>query len=347
MKIKFFLLLFLMSLLFFSLSAQTFEEMISKSQALYKNGEYLEAAHLSEAAFKEGQPSKLDYFNNACNWALAGNKENAFSNLEKAIEAGWIYKHLVTNDKDLTLLHSEERFTLLLDQIVLKEQEMLNALPTHHEETELIELPDPVYTSNYTIEQTLKERRSTRSFSDEPLTLKEVSQVLWSAYGVTYHQEGMPEFLRGGFKTAPSAGALYPLEIYLVATNVTDLKKGIYKYKPEGHKLIMINHEDARDELLVSSYYQMMVKEAPANIVYSAIFSRTTEKYGERGRERYVYMDLGHSAENVYLQTVSLNMGTCAIGAFDDLKVRILLNMTAEEEPLYIMPLGKIQKDDD
>ena len=175
----------------------------------------------------------------------------------------------------------------------------------------LIPLPKPKLESNISVEEALQGRRSIRSYKNEPLSLSEISQLLWAAYGVTQKMSGF----RGGLKTAPSAGATYPLEIYLVVGNVKGLTKGIYQYKPEGHTLKKVYTGDKRAELCAAAHGQSMVRNAPASIVYTAIFERTTGRYGGRGRDRYVCMDLGHSAQNVYLQAFTLNIGTCAVGA--------------------------------
>lgn len=214
---------------------------------------------------------------------------------------------------------------------------------TKKKEKNMISLPKPKYNSNTSVENALYKRRSIRSYKNESLSIEEISQLLWAAYGITRKIENGPAYLRGGLKTAPSAGALYPLEIYIVAGNVTGLEPGIYKYRSKNHKLEIILKGDKRNELCIAGFYQKMIKNAPADIVYSAIYKRTCKKYGIRGRERYVCMDLGHSAENVYLQAFSLNIGTCAIGSFSDIKVKKVLNMTKEEEPLYIMPIGKLK----
>jgi len=194
---------------------------------------------------------------------------------------------------------------------------------------ETIVLPQPRYDSKTSVEKALLERRSIREYGNEPLTLSEISQLLWSAQGTTK-----------SFRTAPSAGALYPLEIYIVAVNVKDLLPGIYKYKTQGHKLITVMKGDKRAEVFNAAFHQSPVKEAPAIIIFSAVFKRTTVKYGERG-ERYVHMEAGHAAQNVYLQAVSLELGTVVIGAFNDDELKKAMNMPKEEEPLYIMPVGR------
>jgi len=205
-------------------------------------------------------------------------------------------------------------------------------------EPDIIKLPKPKLESKISVEEALQGRRSTRSYKNEPLSLSEVSQILWAAYGVTKKMSGF----RGGLKTAPSAGATYPLEIYLVAGNVTDLSKGIYRYIPENHTLKKVYAGDKRSELCAAAHGQSMVRSAPASIVYTAIYERATGRYGVRGKDRYVCMDLGHSAQNVYLQAYTLGIGTCAVGAFDDSALKSVMPIPKNEIPLYIMPLGKI-----
>ncbi|MBU8921161.1 MAG: SagB/ThcOx family dehydrogenase [Bacteroidales bacterium] len=221
-------------------------------------------------------------------------------------------------------------------------------LSLEHKAIETIELPGPILDSEFSIEKVLQERRSVRQYTDDPVTMEEVSQLLWAAYGITYTAEGMPDFLRGGLKTAPSAGARYPLEIYLVAGKVTGLLPGIYWYVPEGHVLHRLADGDVRTDLQAACLDQKFAGEAPISIVWSAVYERCTEKYEDRGRDRYVCMDLGHSAQNVYLQCGSLGLGTCAIGAFTDDSLKKLIGMTGEEVPLYVMPVGRLpveQKD--
>jgi len=194
-----------------------------------------------------------------------------------------------------------------------------------------VELPEPDREGEAPLERVLQDRRSVRSFTGDPLELAEVSQMLWAAYGITKTWEGMPGFVRGGLKTAPSAGALYPLDLYLVAGNVNGLPDGVYLYVPDGHVLHRIIDGDMRPRLVEACLGQSFAGSAPASIVYSAVFERNTRKYGERGRERYVCMDLGHSGQNVYLQAEALGLGTCAIGAFTDGKVHETVGMTAKD----------------
>ena len=200
-------------------------------------------------------------------------------------------------------------------------------------------LPSPHTTGNMSLEEALASRRSRRSFNADSITAEELSQILWSAYGIT-KPANAPRF-GGGLRTAPSAGATYPLNIYVLAGNVTGVPTGFYRFVPDGHKLIKISGKDLRSDLCIAALNQGMIKDAPASLFYSATFSRTTSVYGSRGRERYVCMDLGHSAENVYLQAEALHLGTCAIGAFDDHAVKKVMMISDDEAPLYIMPIGR------
>lgn len=193
-----------------------------------------------------------------------------------------------------------------------------------------IKLPEPGYYSRVSVEEAILNRRSIRSYSTGEITAGEVSQLLWSAQGITSQWGG---------RTAPSAGALYPLELYLVVGDVKDIEKGIYSYEPDKHELIKVRDGDVRKDLAEAAVNQSAVRDAAINIVFSAVYERITKKYGERGI-RYVHMEAGHAAQNVYLQAVSLNLGAVVIGAFVDEKVKEILNSN-KEEPLYIMCVGK------
>ena len=197
--------------------------------------------------------------------------------------------------------------------------------------TETIKLPGPEHSGGVSVEEALLERRSVRDFKDEPVSAAEVSQLLWAAQGSTG--------LRG-FRTTPSAGALYPLELYIVVGHVNGLPAGVYKYVPGSHELIIIAKGDRRSDLCSAALGQPAVRRSAAVIVLSGVYGRTTAKYGERGI-RYVHMESGHAAQNVWLQAVSLRLGTVVIGAFRDEEVKRMLRMADGEEPLYIMPEGK------
>lgn len=188
----------------------------------------------------------------------------------------------------------------------------------------LIELPDPVLKGDMSVEETIKKRRSIRSFSSKPLTTEQISQLLWATQGITN---------RRGFRAAPSAGALYPLEIYMASRN------GFFHYIPEGHKLEMRTNADLRLKLAQASWNQSFIAQAPIDIVICAVYERITSRYGERGR-RYVDIEVGHAAENLHLQAVALGLGSVPIGAFNDEAVSRILNLPDRERPIYIIPIG-------
>jgi len=213
---------------------------------------------------------------------------------------------------------------LLLDQRSGDE-----AMPT--EEATTISLPQPRRESDTSIEEALLERRSVRSYADGPLTLAQVGQLLWAAQGTTHPR---------GYRTAPSAGALYPLETYLVVGEVEGMESGVYRYRPMEHDLVLVAPGDKRAALATAALNQLWIRRAAADIVFSAVYERTTKRYGLRGAQ-YVHMEAGHAAENVYLQAVSLDLATCVIGAFDDDQVKKVMHMPNSEQPLYIMSVGK------
>jgi SagB-type dehydrogenase family enzyme len=196
---------------------------------------------------------------------------------------------------------------------------------------EQVTLPKLRYENATSVEQALLKRRSVRQFRNVSLALDDLGQLLWAAQGITD---------RAGFRTSPSAGALYPLEVYTVAGNVQGLATGLYHYVPYGHTLLQITDEDKREALSRAAYDQSSIAEAPAILVLCAVYERVTGKYGVRGR-RYVHMEVGHAAQNVYLQALSLHLGTVALGAFDDRRVTETLTLGRRELPLYIMPVGR------
>ena len=194
-----------------------------------------------------------------------------------------------------------------------------------------IMLPKPRYAGDISVEQALRARRSVRSYKDDALDMAEISQILWSAQGITSAR---------GFRTAPSAGALYPLELYLIAGNIKDLPAGIYNYRPGDHALREIVPGDRRSDLSRAALRQSSIKKAPAVILFCAVYERTTGKYGQRGI-RYVHMEIGHAAQNVCLQAIALGLHTAVIGAFRDAEVKTIANLPADEQPLYFLPVGR------
>ena len=196
---------------------------------------------------------------------------------------------------------------------------------------DFIKLPAPCHDGQVSVERALSARRSVRRFQNEPLTQADVSQLLWAAQGVSDQK---------GYRTAPSAGALYPLEIYLVAGRVYDLSAGIYRYETARHALRKIVEGDRRADLCQAALNQHSIASAPIVLLFCTVDERVTNKYGERGL-RYIFMELGHAAQNVCLQAAALGLGTVPIGAFHDGKIKKIVKCEPEEEPLYIMPVGK------
>ena len=196
---------------------------------------------------------------------------------------------------------------------------------------EIIDLPDFTAEGNMTVEQALKKRQSTRSFTSETLDLEKAAQLLWAAQGVNRPQKN--------YRTAPSAGALFPLEVLLAAGKIDGLEPGVYRYLPLEHGLSRIKTGDVRRDLYNQALRQSSVLNAPAVIVISGIYERTTGRYGDRGRQ-YVHMEVGHAGQNIHLQAEALNLGTVVIGAFDDRGVQQVLDLEQNEIPMYLMPVG-------
>lgn len=186
-------------------------------------------------------------------------------------------------------------------------------------------LPSPRLTGPASLEEALHDRRSIRSFTSEALTRAEVGQLLWAAQGLTD---------AAGHRTAPSAGALYPLEVDVVTA------EGIARYVPDGHGLASRGDTDLRPALRRAALDQAAVGEAPLIIVISAVVERTATRYGAGRAARYVALEAGHAAQNILLQAVSLGLGAVTIGAFDDAGVRRVLGLADGEAPLYLIPVG-------
>ncbi len=194
---------------------------------------------------------------------------------------------------------------------------------------EKIKLPPPELKSGVSVEEALKKRRSVRNYKKLPLTLKELSKLLWATDGKTSDWGG---------RTAPSAGATYPLEIYVVIGNVETLEPGIYHYDIDNHSIEIIKEGDLKTPLSRAALNQTSIKNAAIVIVISGDFKRTTSRYGKRG-ERYVFIEAGHCGQNIHLQCETLGFGTVMIGAFDDEKVKEILGI--KEDVFYLCPVGK------
>ena len=192
----------------------------------------------------------------------------------------------------------------------------------------VINLPAVKITRALGVEEAISKRRSRREFKDRPLSREELSHILWAAQGITG---------RYGFRAVPSAGATFPLVVYIVIGKVEGIPAGLYRYRPDGHCLEALSQKDLRKDLSRGAFGQAMIAGAPISIIIAADYSRTTGRYGERG-VRYVDMEVGHAGQNIYLECEVLGLGTCAVGAFNDKTVKELLGIA--EQPLYIMPIG-------
>ena len=198
----------------------------------------------------------------------------------------------------------------------------------------IVMLPEPRYSGTVSVEEAVFGRRSMRRYKEEPLTLQEVSQLLWAAGGKTV------DGVTGATRAYPSAGGLYPLEIYLVAGEVEGLADGIYRYQWRDHALSLVKEGDLRGELMRAALNQGAIGSAPVDLVFAAVYARTTGKYGERGAVRYVHMDVGAAVQTLFLQAEALGLGTVVMGAFEDEAVKGVLGVE-DEEPLCIMPVGR------
>lgn len=188
-------------------------------------------------------------------------------------------------------------------------------------------LPEPIKTDR-SIEECLAQRRSVRGFTDDTLTTEQLSTLLWAAQGITDTARG--------FRTAPSAGATFPMETYLVT------KQGIFLYHPAEHKLTLVKKSDKRAELALACLGQFSVGRAPCSIILCAVPKRTAGRYGERAM-RYIWLEAGHAAQNVLLEAVALGLGGVPVGAFSDDALAKLLELDKSSEetiPLYVLPVG-------
>lgn len=194
----------------------------------------------------------------------------------------------------------------------------------------VINLSSPELESEIPLEEAIYKRRSIRNYGDDPLTFNEVSQLLWAAQGITDHNQNL--------RSAPSAGALYPLSIYIAVRNVENIEEGMYKYSSEKHILKKVKEESMMNEIYNAGLKQSSIKDSAVTLIITANYETTERVYGKRA-ERYVHMEAGHAGQNIYLQAEALNLGTVAIGAFNDEKIKEVID--SEEAPLYIFPMGK------
>jgi SagB-type dehydrogenase family enzyme len=186
-------------------------------------------------------------------------------------------------------------------------------------------LPPPRHDSQISFEEALFQRRSARSFLKTSLTKVQISQLLWAAQGQL-----------SDHRTAPSAGALYPMELYTVES------EGVFHYQPADHSLAQISSDDSRTGLYTASLEQDSILKAPFIIVICGVYQRIEIKYGVSRGPRYVHMEAGHVAQNILLQAVTLGLGAVPVGAFQDAQVHKILGLPTDHKPLYLVPVGYI-----
>lgn len=204
---------------------------------------------------------------------------------------------------------------------------MTTSMPT----SAIVRLPQPEFTGEVAVEEALLTRRSVRSFAPSALFLAELSQLLWAAQGVTSAR---------GHRTAPSAGALYPLEVHALVGLMPELTAGVYRYRCREHTLVSTLPGETRGELCRAALGQRCVEKAPLVLLISAVYARMTATYGERG-VRYTDMEAGHAAQSICLQAVALGLGSVVVGAFEESDVRRIAGLPPEEVPLYLIPVGR------
>jgi len=196
-----------------------------------------------------------------------------------------------------------------------------------------MKLPTPKFDGETSLEKTIKDRRTIRSFTSRHLTLEQLSQLIWAAQGITAD--------RGHLRAAASGGALYPIDLYAVVgqNGVEGIEAGVYHYEPKGHSLSLVTEGDLRNEVARASLSQMWMAKPPLSLVITAEYDRINIKYGTRG-VRYAMIEAGHVGQNIFLQSEALGLGAGIVGAFDDKDVIRVMGIPRSHEPLLIMPVG-------
>jgi len=198
-------------------------------------------------------------------------------------------------------------------------------------QTNAITLPPPVSQRQVVIEAALAQRRSVRRFAAGPLSVAEAGQLLWAAQGITGAD---------GLRTAPSAGATFPLVLYLVAGRIEGIPAGLYRYAPQGHRLLAVGRNDLRAAIATAARGQTWMQDAPALVLIAAQPGRTATRYGPRA-DRFVAMEAGAAAQNLLLQAVSLGLGATLVGAFDESALGSILTLAEGEQVMAIIPVGR------
>ncbi len=202
-----------------------------------------------------------------------------------------------------------------------------------YDKAQKVELPKPSF-AGLSVEKAIQKRKSVRSFMESPMNLEQLARILLSANGITQQRGGIAR------RATPSGGALYPLDLYVIATNVDELTNGLYHFQVSDSSLELVKEGDFSIQIFEAANEQRAVGASPITIILTARFGRITQKYADRGY-RYAYIEAGAACQNIYLQATSLDMGTVAVGAFNDDSLNELLGIDGlHEAALLIMPVG-------
>lgn len=196
-------------------------------------------------------------------------------------------------------------------------------------------LPDPKTEGSKSVERAIADRASRRTFGESPMTKSDISQVLWSAQGITHRRDGIE------MRAAPSAGATYPVEVFIViaAKGAEHLSPGLYQYVPDDHQLIAVEEGTFQADLTAACYGQQVISQAHVAVILAAVYDRTVQEYPTHGR-RYVHLEVGHIAENVHLICESRDLHCCPVGAFEDDAIGRALPFSDELDPVYLLAMG-------
>ena len=200
-----------------------------------------------------------------------------------------------------------------------------------------VQLPVQFQEGTIRFTEVLQRRKSIRAFSAQPLTMIDLAFLLWASTGIQRIEHGYE------FRTAPSAGALYPIETYVAVNNVEDVEKGIYHYNIKNHSLEQIKTGDFGNKLAHAALNQKICADASVVFIWTAVFMRSKWKYAQRAY-RYAYLDAGHIAQNLALAATSITCGSCQIGAFFDDEINSIVGIDGtEESSIYISGVGHLK----
>lgn len=224
------------------------------------------------------------------------------------------------------------RYSINKEFVFYKKPSLYKSYPN----SKKIFLEKPIALSKSTLDDVLKKRKSVRDFSDEPISQNQLSYLLWASTGIQRKEYGYE------FRTTPSAGALYPIETYLVINKVEEINSGVYHYAIKDHALEQLKQGDFSVDIAKAALDQYMCKSACVVFIWTAVFNRCKCKYGQRAY-RYIYLDAGHIAQNLALASTSLELGCCHIAALYDDEVNKIINVDGNEESVvYMSVVGNI-----